>query len=234
MIRSSDPRTIISLGGSLFIPENIDVPFIRAFKDILTERIMAGERFIVIVGGGRICRRYQNAGRELAELSETDVDWIGIHVTRLNAEFMRILFGDAAYPTIVTDPSELIENDAPVIFGAGSRPGWSTDYVAVMLAQRAGSKKVINLSNTNYVYDKDPNKFEDAKAFTSLTWDEYTSFIPKEWDPGLSTPFDPIASREAKAHTLEVIIINGTKLDDVKKCLKGETFEGTVIRDYDL
>lgn len=230
MTPTNSERTIISLGGSLFIPDSIDTAFIQSFKRILEERIGMGEQFVVIVGGGKICRRYQQAGRDLAPLSETDVDWIGIHVTRLNAEFMRIIFGDLAYPTVILDPNEAVHGDSPVVFGAGWKPGWSTDYDAVMMARAVGAKRVINLSNTSYVYDKDPRKFEDAKAFKSLTWKEYRSFIPEEWDPGLNTPFDPIASREAQADDIEVVIMNGTKLNDVAKCLRGESFDGTIIR----
>ena len=223
-------RTIISLGGSLFIPDAIDTAFIAAFKNIIEERVKLGESFVIIVGGGKICRRYQQAGRDLANLSQEDQDWIGIHVTRLNAQFMRIIFGDLAHKNVVTDPSELVVSEEPVVLGAGWEPSWSTDYDAVMMAHTSGAKRVINLSNTNYVYDKDPNKFPDAKAFTELTWEQYRSMIPSEWEPGLSTPFDPIASKMAQVSDLEVVIMNGTKLGEVQKCLRQEAFDGTTIR----
>jgi uridylate kinase len=225
----SAERTVISLGGSLFVPDNVDVNFVRAFKKIIEERIAEGDTFAIILGGGKVARNYMQAGRDLANLSRDQSDWIGIYVTRLNAEFMRIIFGDLAHPEIVTNPNVALTSTKPVVFGAGWEPGCSTDYDAVLMAKTFGARKVLNLSNTNYVYDKDPNKFPDAKAFEKLTWEEYRALIPTEWDSGLSTPFDPIASKEAQAAGLHVMIINGTKLQEVEKCLKGESFDGSII-----
>ena len=226
----SPQRIVISLGGSLFIPETIDVAFLRSFKTLIQERIAAGETFIIVVGGGKLARQFQGAGRELADLSQADVDWLGIYATRLNAEFMRIIFQDQAYERIIVDPNEVIETTAPIIFGAGAEPGVSTDYDAVLMGKGANAKKIINLSNTSYVYDKDPKKNPDAKTMKSLTWAEYRALIPATWEPGLNTPFDPIASKEAQESAMEVVIMDGTKLEEVKKYLQGEPFEGTTIR----
>jgi uridylate kinase len=223
-------RTIISLGGSLFVPDNVDVDFLRAFKKIIEERVALGERFAIIVGGGKVARNYMQAGYDLAALPREQMDWIGIYTTRLNAEFMRIVFGTLAHGEIVMDPTIALDVAEPVIFGAGWKPGCSTDHDAVLMAGAFGAQKLLNLSNTNYVYDKDPRTNPDAQALPSLTWDQYRALIPAEWTPGLSTPFDPIASKEAQSLGLEVMIINGTKLQEVEKCLRGEAFDGSTIR----
>ncbi len=223
------PRTIISLGGSLFVPDNVDINFLRSFKKIIEERVAQGDTFAIILGGGRVARNYMAAGKELANLSPTNVDWIGIYVTRLNAEFMRVIFGDLAHEEISINPNIVAHSPRPVIFGAGWEPGCSTDFDAVLMARAFGAEKLINLSNTNYVYDKDPRTNPDAKSFKTLTWNEYRAFIPEKWESGLSTPFDPVASREAQQMNLQVMILNGTKLDDVEKCLRGEEFDGTII-----
>lgn len=222
-------RIVISLGGSLFIPESIDVSFLQSFKSLIEEHVTKGDSFIIIVGGGSIARNYQQAGRQLAKLTKDDTDWIGIYTTRFNAEFMRIVFGEMAYERVIIDPHEAVSTDKPIIFGAGGLPGWSTDYDAVVLARTMGAKRVINLSNTNYVYDKDPKKYPDAVALKSASWTDYRALIPATWEPGLNTPFDPIASRDAQEAGIEVAIINGTRLDEVRKCLQGEEFDGTLL-----
>lgn len=223
-------RIVISLGGSLFIPESIDLEFLRSFKTLIEERIGKGDSFCIIVGGGSLARKFQQAGRDIAGISQTDADWLGIYTTRLNAEFMRVIFGGLAYERVIIDPHEVVTTDKPVIFGAGGEPGWSTDYDAIIMGKGMNARKVINLSNTNYVYDKDPNKYPDAKALKSLTWNEYRALIPATWQPGLNTPFDPVASKEAQEGGIEVVIMNGARLEEVKKCLQGEPFEGTTIR----
>lgn len=228
---TQQPRTIISLGGSLFIPDEIDISFLRTFTDMIRRRVASGERFAIICGGGKIARRYMSAGRELADLSPTDVDWLGIYVTRLNGQLIRIILGDMAHEEVATNPNEVVHSSKPVIVGAGWEPGCSTDYDAVLMARAFGAQKLLNLSNTNYVYDKDPKKFPDAKALKSLTWDAYRALIPEKWESGLNTPFDPVASKEAQEVGLHAMIINGAKLEEVEKCLRGEDFDGTVIGD---
>jgi len=63
-----------------------------------------------------------------------------------------------------------------------------------------------------------------------MTWEEFRSLIPNEWEPGLNSPFDPIASKEAQKSKIEVDIINGKNIKEVEKCLNGEKFKGTVIK----
>jgi uridylate kinase len=80
------------------------------------------------------------------------------------------------------------------------------------------------------VYDSDPKKNPNAKKFETISWEEYRNLIPKEWtDAGLSTPFDPIASKTAQEAGIEVAVMNGKPLDNLKNYLKGEKFSGTVI-----
>lgn len=228
-MHTEEQRTVISLGGSLFVPGTVDTSFIGAFRDIIRSRVEKGERFVIVVGGGKTCRLYQQAGYALGATSQEDADWIGIYTTRMHAEFMRIIFGDMADTQVVTDPTHVSPTDKPVVLGAGWKPGWSTDYVAVMVARTVGAQRVINLTNINYVYDKDPKTHPDAQPHTALSWAQYRAIIPAGWEPGLNTPFDPIASREAEQSNLTVVIMNGSKLESFKHGLDDGQFDGTVI-----
>ena len=196
---------VISLGGSIIVPEEVDVPFLKRFREIILN--LKDERFIVICGGGKICRNYQNAAREAAEIPKEDLDWIGIRATRLNAELVRSIFGDEAHKKVIHDPDEEIEVSKRVIIGAGFEPGSSTDLRAVQLARRFGAVRVINMSNIDYVYSADPKKEPNAERLERISWSAFRKLVGDEWDPGLNMPFDPIASREAEKLGLEVIII---------------------------
>ncbi len=221
---------IISLGGSLIIPDEIDTAFISEFKSLIELQVAQGKKFIIITGGGKICRKYQKSAEDIKEMTSDELDWLGIYSTRLNAEFIKTLFGGLAESEIILDPTLQIKTDKPIVIGGGWKPGWSTDYVAVILGKQLGAKRVINLSNIDYAYDKDPNKFPDAKKIESISWAEYENLIPKEWNPGLSTPFDPIASRLAQADGIEVVILNGKNISNLEKCMNGEEFIGTRIK----
>ncbi|MBP9711723.1 MAG: UMP kinase [Candidatus Pacebacteria bacterium] len=225
-----DEIIIISLGGSLIIPQEIDVDFLKSFKEMILRYVEQGKRFVIITGGGKVCRKYQDAGRKVRDLTSDDLDWLGIHTTRLNAEFVKILFGDVAEEAVIIDPTLPVNFNKSVVFGGGWKPGWSTDYVAVVLGSQLGAKKIINLSNIDYAYDKDPNKFSDAQKIEKISWLEYEKLIPREWNPGLSTPFDPIASRLAQADNMEVVILNGKNIRNLEKCIDGGDFIGTHIK----
>ena len=112
---------------------------------------------------------------------------------------------------------------------AGWKPGWSTDYIAVLLAKRFKARKLVNLSNIDYVYTADPRTNPEAKKTEYIKWSEFRKIIPKKWNPGLSSPFDPVASKEAEKIGLEVAIINGKKLGELDNFLNDKKFVGTLI-----
>jgi len=217
---------VISLGGSIIIPEEIDAIFLKRFREVILR--LGQRRFLIICGGGSICRTYQNIAREIADLSKADLDWIGIQATRLNAELVRSMFGRLAHHRVIHDPQEPIDTDRRVIVGAGFEPGSSTDLRAVQLARRFGADQVVNMSNIDYVYSADPKKDPHAKRLTRMSWPEFRRLVGNEWDPGLNMPFDPIASREAEAAGLKVAII-GNDIQNLERLLEGEPFQGTLI-----
>lgn len=221
---------VVSVGGSLIVPDEIDVTFLSRFRELILRKVKEGFSFYIVTGGGKLARRYQDAARGAhSELTNEDADWIGIHSTRLNAHLFRTMFLDHAQDRIMKNPTRLANSKYPIIIGSGWKPGNSTDYCSVLAAKKLGAKKMVNLSNIDYVYDKDPRSNPDAKKFDKLSWSEFRSLIPKEWDPGLSSPFDPIAAKEAETLKLEVAIMNGAKLDEFEKYLDGKDFAGTVI-----
>lgn len=224
---------IISLGGSLIVPEEIDWEFVKKFKALIKEQIDNGFKFILIVGGGKICRKYQEAAAKASDvITDDDKDWLGIHATRMNAHFIRTVFREHAHPRINKNPHDLEDFynfKESILVAAGWRPGFSTDFDAVILAKYLGIKKVINLSNIDYVCDKDPNKFPDAKKIEKISWTDFRTMVGDTWDPGMNAPFDPIASKEAQEIGLEVAIMNGKNLDNLRDYLEGRESKGTII-----
>jgi uridylate kinase len=220
---------VISLGGSLIIPDNIDVNFLSDFKNLILSHIALGKKFVIITGGGKICRRYQEVAKDISNPSNDDLDWIGIAALKLNAELLRVIFSGYVYEKVVLNLSEKFPFDEPIVIGAAYKPGQSTDCSAVLAAKNVGAKKVINLSNTDYVYDSDPKTNPSAKKIEKMPWKEYRKLIPKEWSPGLNSPFDPMASKEAEEEGIEVFIMNGKPINNLSKCLNNENFLGTVI-----
>ncbi len=228
-MQKAHERVVVSVGGSLIVPDGIDTDFLTRFKTLILEKTQQGLSFSIIAGGGKTARRYQDAAAVVTPLSPTDLDWIGIHATRLNAQLLRNIFVGHADSEVITNPTVDIDVDASIIIAAGWKPGFSTDYDAVLIAKNLGAKRVVNLSNIDYVYDSDPKKNPNAKKIEKISWAEFRKIIPDHWDPGLSSPFDPIAAKEAEAIGLEVAIMNGARLAEFSNYLDGKPFTGTVI-----
>ena len=224
---------VIKLGGSLIVPNGgIDTQYITRFNTFIRRQVEEKNlRFFIFIGGGRLARHYRDAGVEVIghELTNDDLDWLGVHATRLNAHLFRTIFRDLAHPVIIKDYSYIQKPDKPIIIAAGWKPGWSTDYVAVILAQDYNIKSIIKMSNTDHVYDKDPRKYSDAKPFETISWKDYRAMVGDEWSPGSSSPFDPVAAKLASENEFKVLYLHGANLENLERAIDGEKFVGTVI-----
>ena len=94
--------------------------------------------------------------------------------------------------------------------------------------KNAGAKEVINMSNIDYVYNKDPGKHKDAKKIENLSWNDYRKLSGNVWKAGMSMPFDPIAAKEAQKSKIRVYVV-GNDLLNLQNLLDGRKFKGTVI-----
>lgn len=220
---------ILSLGGSIIVPDDVDTKFVKKFRKLIISEIKKGKKFIIITGGGKVCRRYQHALGEIRKTSNIDRDWMGIHVTRLNAQFMKLVFDKYACDDVVLNPEKKVRFSKPILIGAGWEPGWSTDYDAVLIAKTYGAKTIVNLSNITKIYTKDPNKYKNAKPIDRINWQDFRKIVGNKWVPGKNTPFDPIASKLAQSLDLRVVSMNGRNMDNFKEFLKGKNFVGSVI-----
>ena len=184
---------------------------------------------VLITGGGRTSRRYSEAAKKLGTLNSDDLDWLGIHSTRLNAHLLRTIFRKYSHPRIITNPHRPEPAKEPIVIAAGYRPGWSTDYDAVLLAHKYKASVLLNLSNIDYVYEKNPKTHKDAGPIKQISWKDFRKIVGNKWDPGLNLPFDPVASKLAEKLKLRVIVMNGKPLANLKNFLTGKNYKGTMI-----
>ena len=222
---------VISLGGSLVVPNGgMDLKFLTEFNAFIREKITNHWRFFIVIGGGSTARHYIDAAKKVAgNITDWDLDYLGIHATRLNAHLMRTIFQDVAHPRIIQHYEKKIANlKQPLVIASGWKPGRSTDYDAVLLARDYGGEVIINMSNITQVYDKDPNKYPEAKPIDEINWEEFEKIVGTEWQPGSNLPFDPIATRLAKEIGIRVYVV-GKDLGNLDKILMGDKFLGTVI-----
>lgn len=221
---------VLSLGGSLIVPEKIDINFLNKFKKLVLNYVKKGNKIAIMCGGGRTARYYINEANKLKRISNKNNDLIGLMATRLNGEFVRALFSEYAYEKVVYDPTKMIKTNKRIIVGAGYLPGCSTDKDAVLLAKTLKAKTVINLTNVDYVYDKNPKQYKNAKPIKEINWKDFLKIIGIKWKAGRNVPFDPLAAIEARKARIKVVIVNGHNLKNFKNVLDGKKkAKGTVI-----
>lgn len=221
---------ILSLGGSLIIPQGvIAVDFLKKFRGLILKFLKKDYRFVIITGGGEINRVYNRAAREIIEVKDVDLDWLGIAVTKTNAELLRAIFSKEAYGQVISDPRTKVKTEKKIIIASGWIPGCSSDKDAVLWAENLKAEKVFNLSNIDYVYDKDPKKYHNAKPIKIISWPDFQKIVGTKWSPRKSLPFDPIASKLAGKSRLKVIVLNGRNIKNLENCLAGKKFKGTLI-----
>mgnify|MGYP001591680374 CR=1 FL=1 len=225
---------VLSLGGSLVVPNGgIDTEYLKAFNTFIRHQVSVKKRrFFIVIGGGTTAGKYINAGKEVIgyDLTKEDQDWLGVHSTRLNAQLIRTIFKDISDPRVIKHYEIILKIDKPVAIAAGWKPGWSTDYDAVVLCQDYAVKEVFNLSDVDKIYDKDPNKYADAKAIDTMNWKEYRKMIGSLWEPRMNVPLDPIAAKLGQELGIRVRFMSGRNLDNLGKALDGKPFLGTTIR----
>ena len=228
--------TVISLGGSIVAPDKVDVEFLKSFTELIRSFLSSDpeRQFIFVVGGGGPARHFQNAFREIAgcmsgKAAHEEADWIGITATRLNAQLVKAVMSEWCTQEVITNPGLAEPFKDRILVAAGWKPGFSTDNIAVLLAERFNADMVINLSNIEKVYTADPKQNPDAKPIDNISWADFRAMVGDEWIPGKNVPFDPIASRHAEKAGLKVICAAGKNLVNFEKILSGKKFIGTII-----
>lgn len=227
-------KNIISVGGSLVVPNGgVDTNFLSKFNSFIRKQLAKNKnrQFFLIIGGGTTARHYRDAGRTVLghELTPDDLDWLGIHATKLNAHLVRTIFRDIAHPYIIKHYEIIRKVTEPVVVAAGWKPGWSTDYDAVLLCEDYGAKTVVNLSNIDKVYNKDPRQFKDAKSYDKISWNAFRKIVGDKWIPGINAPFDPVAAKKAQDLGIKVVVLDGSNFENMENYFSGKKFVGTVI-----
>jgi len=218
---------VISIGGSVILSEEADVSFLRKLASLL-KKISKQYKIFIIVGGGKIARDYIKLGREL-DFDEKTLDSIGIDITRANAAiFANIINESNKKIPCSTDEAEAMDN--PIVVMGGTTPGHSTDMVGAELAEKVGADLFIIATNVDGIYDKDPNKYDDAKQLEKVKIDDLIKNYGTNWESaGKNMVIDGPALEIMKRAKLLTYVVNGKRLDQLENAITGRSFDGTKI-----
>jgi len=223
---------VVSVGGSILIQDKDDITFIRKLAKVLIGKT-ANHKLYVVTGGGRVAREYIRIGRELGA-SETYLDEIGIEVTRLNARLLITALGDNAYHV----PAKTIEEALhagkthQIVVMGGLHPGFTTDAVSAMIAERVNAARLVNATSVAGVFTSDPKKDPCAKMLKKMTFDELIEIVDKsEHAAGPNIVFDPLAAKIVKRSNIRTLVCDGRNLPVLMSAIDNKDFIGTTISD---
>lgn len=218
---------VISIGGSVILSKEADVSYLKKLSNLLL-KIANNYKVFIIVGGGNIARRYIKLGRELA-FDEDSLDLIGIDITRVNARILTNLLKDVNKEIPHTTKEALNSKNSIVVMG-GTTPGHSTDLVGAELAEKVGAQLFIIATNVDGVYDKDPNKYPDAKQLKNVSIDQLVREHGTDWESaGKNTVIDGPALSIIQQSKIPTVIVNGKRLDQLENAMTNQSFIGTTI-----
>lgn len=221
-------KVVVSIGGSILIPGNNDSEYIAKLADML-KTACNDAQIAIVVGGGKTARYYAETGRALGG-DDYQLDILGIGATRLNAQLLSLALGDMP-DKVSEDPEDLASKSAPgkIVVMGGTVPGHTTDAVAAMVAKAMKADRIVNATSVDAVYTDDPRKNPDAKKILKMTIDELGELVYKEHGASKSSVFDPLGVKLAKENKMDILIVDGRNIDELRNAILGKPINGTTV-----
>lgn len=223
---------VLSLGGSLIIPDKIDFKFIDKFRKTI-KKFYKSHKFVIVTGGGGIARKYIEALKK-ENKSNLELSKAGIRATRMNAKFIMQFFGNKEandkLPTNMKQVKDNLKRNSVVICGALRYSKKSTsDTTAAKLSNYLNSP-FINLTNVKGLYSTNPKTNPKAKFIPKITWNEFESIALKlKHKAGQHFVLDQSAATIIRKHKTKTYIL-GQNLKNLENVLKNKKFTGTLIQ----
>jgi len=221
---------VLSLGGSLIVPDEIDILFLNKFKQVIKKHLNK-YKFVIVCGGGSIARKYIKALREQGK-SEYLQSMSGIAVTRINARFMTYFFGKDANEGIPHDIQQikgLLKKNGVVFCGALRYAEKETSDGTSAKIARFFKTDFINLTLVPGLYDKNPIERKNAKFIPRISWQDFWNKARKiKYSPGQHFVLDQHAAEIIKNYKITTYIL-GKDMKNLDNLLNGKKFKGTII-----
>lgn len=222
---------VISLGGSLIVPEKVDFTFLRKFKQTLRKHY-GKWKFVIVCGGGSIARKYISLLESNNNHNERELSMAGIRITRMNALILMELFGKEANDKLPMDMKEVKSNlhkNNVVICGAlRYAPKSTSDGTAAKLAHYLNAE-FINMTNIKGLYTANPKTHKNAKFIPYESWKDFDKRANAiKYHSGQHFVLDQKAATMIRKSKTKTYII-GQDTKNIDKILSGKKFIGTLI-----
>ena len=229
-------RVLLKLSGEVLSGDKghgFDFNVMNNICSAIKEVVDAGAEVGIVVGGGNFWR-----GRSSGDMDRTRADSIGMLATVMNSLALAdsleqldvivrvqtaIEMNKIAEPYISHRAKRHLEKGRVVIFGCGTgNPFFSTDTAAALRAAEIDADIIFKATNVDGVYDKDPNRFDDAIKYDVITHQDILS-------KGLAV-MDSTAASLCRDNKIPLLVFNLQQPENMVKAVKGEKV-GTLVVD---
>ncbi|MEM0475232.1 MAG: UMP kinase [Candidatus Norongarragalinales archaeon] len=230
--KSLKKTVVLSLGGSLLYENGVYSENAAREKAIAVARASKKISLGIVVGGGAKARQKANDARSRGA-SEFEADEAAIIATRENARaFARALLEAgvrAVYCEEFHKAADLLARGFTPVMG-GQLPGLTTDSCAVLLAELTRAARVVNATNVDGVYNKNP-ELKGARRFARLSHEKLVALAAAQdaRKPGQHFVFDVLACKLAARSKIRIDFVDGRNAKEFKLALEGGKHGGTIV-----
>ena len=235
----SAKRVLVKFSGEALAGESgygIDTKILNYISTEIKSLVDAGIEVGLVIGGGNIIRGVTAAQDGI--IKRTSGDYMGMLATVINGVAMQeacehaglqvrmqtaIKMEQIAEPYINRKAVRHLEKGRVVIFAAGTgNPFFTTDTAATLRAVEIGAEVIIKATKVDGVYDKDPNKFDDAKKLSTITYDQALSEHIKV--------MDDTSIALAKDNALPIIVCDMFEKGNLLEIVQGNMAKCSIVK----
>ena len=229
-------RVLLKLSGEALAGDKkigLDYSIITKICESIKKCADAGVQIGIVVGGGNFWR-----GRSSGAMDRTRADHIGMLATTMNAlavaDVLESIGVDVRVQTAISMPQVAepyirnksvrhMEKGRIVIFGCGTgNPFFSTDTASTLRAAEIEADIVLKATMVDGVYDKDPNKYDDAIKYDELSFND---ILVKNL-----AVMDSTAASMCKDNNIPILVFNLKRPDNIFDACMGKKV-GTIVID---
>lgn len=229
-------RILLKLSGEVLAGKQghgIDFDMVTDVCTYVKKVVEMGVQVGLVVGGGNFWR-----GRSSGTMNRTRADNMGMLATVMNSLALcealeqlgvkaRVMSAVGMQPIaeqyVARDAVAHLNDGEVVIFGCGTGcPFFSTDTTAALRAAEIEADVIFKATNVDGVFNKDPNKFDDAVKYDTLTHSEVLA-------KGLKV-MDSTAASICRDNSIAILVFNLEDPENIIRAVKGENI-GTLVKE---
>ncbi len=232
-------RVLVKFSGEALAGENghgIDTQILKYIANEIKSLVDADIEVAIVIGGGNIIRGVSAAKDGI--IRRTSGDYMGMLATVINAVAMQeacehadmkvrvqsaIKMEQIAEPYIQRRAVRHLEKGRVVIFAAGTgNPFFTTDTAATLRAVEIGAEVIIKATKVDGVYDRDPNKYDDAVKLDVISYDRAMA-------ENINV-MDDTSIALAKDNSLPIIVCDMFKAGNLLEIINGNLTNCSIVK----